>query len=455
MKRLIVKPLMLFILAVAGFQLNGFGATPKDLRIALAQVDIISSAGDFKAAVVKENITPKVPKQLLGYGARLSEGILDSIYHQILILDDGDSKFALVSTDICVLSPATYDEVAKLVEKKFGIARSNFWWSVTHTHSAPEVGAPGLPEAFMGERYQHPIDTNYTDLVIDKLLDGIEKGIQQLAPASLGVGWGHSSANINRRARDIDDVAFLGMNPDGAVDRRIGILKIVHKEDHRLMATVANYAIHGTVLGGQNLLISGDGPGVVAKYVEEKSGAPMLFINGAAGNLAPIYSVYPDARSGRMNMLRRLLGDKIIMASKEILNYEDQVSFSASEMDFLTPMKEGLKWPEALNEYIVDEKGTAKIIKVPVRFLNINDKIGIWASPLELFCEISNEVRERSPFPYTFYYGYTNGWLGYMLTEEEWEYKGYEPTVSPFVPNAATRFGETVLSYLESEMKSK
>tara|TARA_R110002096_G_scaffold754_1_gene4277 strand:+ start:1888 stop:3171 length:1284 start_codon:yes stop_codon:yes gene_type:complete len=412
-------------------------------------------AGDFKAAVVKENITPKVPKQLLGYGARLSEGILDSIYHQILILDDGNSKFALVSTDICVLSPATYDKVAKLVEKKFGIVRSNFWWSVTHTHSAPEVGAPGLPEAFMGERYKHPIDTNYTDLVTSKLLDGIEKGIQQLAPASLGVGWGHSSANINRRARDIDDVAFLGMNPDGAVDRRIGILKIVHKEDHRLMATVANYAIHGTVLGGQNLLISGDGPGVVAKYVEEKSGAPMLFINGAAGNLAPIYSVYPDARSGRMNMLRRLLGDKILMASKEILNYEDQISFSASEMDFLTPMKEGLKWPEALNEYIVDEKGTAKTIKVPVRFLNINDKIGIWASPLELFCEISNEVRERSPFPYTFYYGYTNGWLGYMLTEEEWEYKGYEPTVSPFVPNAGTRFGETVLSYLESELKSK
>tara|TARA_R110002124_G_scaffold55708_6_gene157826 strand:+ start:39097 stop:40380 length:1284 start_codon:yes stop_codon:yes gene_type:complete len=412
-------------------------------------------AGDFKAAVVKENITPKVPKQLLGYGARLSEGILDSIYHQILILDDGNSKFALVSTDICVLSPATYDKVAKLVEKKFGIVRSNFWWSVTHTHSAPEVGAPGLPEAFMGERYKHPIDTNYTDLVTSKLLDGIEKGIQQLAPASLGVGWGHSSANINRRARDIDDVAFLGMNPDGAVDRRIGILKIVHKEDHRLMATVANYAIHGTVLGGQNLLISGDGPGVVAKYVEEKSGAPMLFINGAAGNLAPIYSVYPDARSGRMNMLRRLLGDKILMASKEILNYEDQISFSASEMDFLTPMKEGLKWPEALNEYIVDEKGTAKTIQVPVRFLNINDKIGIWASPLELFCEISNEVRERSPFPYTFYYGYTNGWLGYMLTEEEWEYKGYEPTVSPFVPNAGTRFGETVLSYLESELKSK
>lgn len=60
------------------------------------------------------------------------------------------------------------------------------------------------------------------------------------------------------------------MNPDGPVDRRIGILKIVHQEDHRLMATVANYAIHGTVLGGENLLISADVQGVVSKYVEEK-----------------------------------------------------------------------------------------------------------------------------------------------------------------------------------------
>ncbi|NHE56527.1 neutral/alkaline non-lysosomal ceramidase N-terminal domain-containing protein [Cyclobacterium plantarum] len=415
----------------------------------------ISFAGDFRAAVVKENITPKVSKFLLGYGARQSEGVLDSIYHQILLLDDGQSIFALVSTDICLVSPATYDRVAKLVEQKFGIARTHFWWSVTHTHSAPEVGGPGLPAAFMGERYTHPIDTSYTDLVTSKLLDGIERGIRELSPATLGVGWGHSFANINRRARDIDDIAFLGLNPDGPVDRKIGILKIVHQEDHRLMATVANYAIHGTVLGGQNLLISGDVSGVVSNYVEERSGAPMLFINGAAGNIAPIYSVYPDARSGRLNQFRRLLGDKILKANAEILHYEDQVSFSAAEMEFLTPVKEGLKWPENLNDYLVDATADVKMIKVPARFLNINDKIAIWASPLELFCEISNEVRDRSPFPYTFYYGYTNGWLGYMLTEEEWVYKGYEPTVSPFVPNAGAKFGEAVLSYLQSELKSK
>ena len=55
------------------------------------------------------------------------------------------------------------------------------------------------------------------------------------------------------------------------------------------------------------------------------------------------------------------------------------------------------------------------MVRLPVRFLKINEDIAIWSAPVELFCEISNEIRDRSPFPYTFYFGYTNGWLGYLL----------------------------------------
>src|SRR5690606_13667459 len=126
-----------------------------------------------------------------------------------------------------------------------------------------------------------------------KLLDAIEQGLNQLQPARLGAGWGYSQANMNRRAREIDGRTSLGMNPDGPVDRRIGLLRI-EKEDKTPIALIANYAMHGTVMSGANLHISGDGPGIVAEYVEEQIGAPMLYINGAAGNIAPIYSVYPS-----------------------------------------------------------------------------------------------------------------------------------------------------------------
>ncbi|MEP6596621.1 MAG: neutral/alkaline non-lysosomal ceramidase N-terminal domain-containing protein, partial [Ginsengibacter sp.] len=256
-----------------------------------------SKINGFRASVVKVDISPNTPKQLLGYGARLSTGIHDRIHHRIIALDDGATQFFLVSTEICEMAPSEYDHVAELLQKKLGINPLNFWWSVTHTHSAPEIGMPGLAELFMGDRYKHEVDTAYTSFIEQTLIDGITEARQKLEPAKLGVGWGFSQANINRRAIDADGKGSIGLNPDGAVDRRIGLMRL-EKQDGSPLALIANYPIHGTVLGGENVEISGDAPGIVSEYVEQKIGAPVLLINGAAGNLAPIYSVYPNFESG-------------------------------------------------------------------------------------------------------------------------------------------------------------
>ena len=95
------------------------------------------------------------------------------------------------------------------------------------------------------------------------------------------------------------------------------------------------------------------------------------------------------------------------------------------------------------------------MVKLPVRFLKINNDVAIWSAPVELFCEISNEVRERSPFPFTFYFGYTNGWLGYLPTEEEYKHGGYEvDVVSPYTPVTGRELTESVTAYLQGEMRS-
>src|SRR5690606_32938186 len=205
--------------------------------------------------------------------------------------------------------------------------------------------------------------------------------IEELKPAGLGIGWGYSQANINRRARDIDDKAFLGMNPDGPVDRRIGILKITDPQSGEPMALIANYAIHGTVMGGDNLLISGDAPGVVSTYVEQETGAPLLFINGAAGNIAPIYSVYPSPQAGRLNQFRALLGDKIIEAQERIVANIKDISLQAQELVISTPRKSGLDWPADLGNYSSQTADGNHLINLPVRFLKLNDDIAIWSAP--------------------------------------------------------------------------
>lgn len=430
-------------------------AMPAAFAHPFGNLPVQNNNGIFRAAVVKIDITPNEPKMLLGYNARQSTGVHDRIYHRIVVMNDGTTEFCLVSSDICVISPSEYDHLASLLYQQLGIAPENFWWTLTHTHSAPEVGVPGLPEVFMGDRYKHPVDTAYTHFVEQKIIEGIRQARKQMVKAKLGVGWGHSNANINRRAIDVNGKAGLGMNPDGPVDRRIGLIRI-DNEDGTPLALISNYAIHGTALGSPNLKISGDVPGVVAEYVEEKIGAPMLFVNGAAGDIAPIYSTYPTPGSAHLSQFRVLLGDKILEANKTITTTTNQVQLFASKIIVETPRKDKLDWPSDLGNYTRNIGDGKNLVRLPVGFLKINQDIAIWSLPVELFCSISNEIRDRSPYPYTFYYGYTNGWLGYLPTADQFQYGGYEvETVSPYTTRAEADVNESVLSYLQGDLRVK
>jgi hypothetical protein len=53
------------------------------------------------------------------------------------------------------------------------------------------------------------------------------------------------------------------------------------------LALVWNYAIHGTTLGPRNLHLSGDVMGEASARLERDLGAPVLFVNGAVGDVSP------------------------------------------------------------------------------------------------------------------------------------------------------------------------
>ena len=231
----------------------------------LAQLALLAylpaAAAEFRAAAVKVDITPQTSQWLMGYQARKSTGVYDRIYHRVVAMSAGDQQFYLVASDLCLFSPQVYDEVASDLEREFGIKRTQFWWSVTHTHAAPEVGPPGMYKALLG-RSDHEWDREYAALAKDSLIRAVREARGKLEPARIAFGQGVAMANINRRAKDVDGQVSLGLNPDGPVDRQIGLMRL-ERPDGSLIALVVNYAMHGTVMNGQNLLISGDGPGTV------------------------------------------------------------------------------------------------------------------------------------------------------------------------------------------------
>ena len=406
------------------------------------------AAAEFRAACVQVDITPESPQWLHGYAPRQSTGVHDRIYHRIAALDDGMTTFYLVASDICTVSPSYYDAMAKTLEAETGIKREQIWWSTTHTHSAPHVGPQDLGQLFggtLGDRFSIQHDTAYWDQVTRRLIDGVKEARANLGPAKLGIGVGTAKANINRREWR-DGRVVLGENPEGPVDRQLGLLRL-ERPDGSPMGLIANYAIHGTCLHGGNTQISGDAPGWVSAYVEGKLGVPLLFANGAEGNVAPFPTVGNDITDPRIKSFETTLGDPIIALNESIGETSADVTLQIGGTAIETPRKEGLGWLDALADYatVVDE---VHHVRIPVPTLVINGDTVIWAAPLELFSEIAMNIREASPFDRTMYFGLTNGSLLYLPTAVAFEEGGYEPNVSPYTPRAEGDFTAGVSGYL-------
>ena len=262
----------------------------RSLTLLLALTLALSSArAEFRASTVKVDISPKTPQWLMGYGARQSTGIHDPIFHRIAAMDDGTTQVFIVASDLCLFSPTVYDDFTAELKAETGIEPKQVWWTVTHSHSTPEVGPPGMYDVLLKGRSDHPWNREYLQFIKSSLMAGIKEARAKLEPARIAIGTGMARANINRRARDLDGRISLGLNPDGPTDRQIGLIRL-ERPDGSLLGLITNYAMHGTVLGGSFMQISGDGPGITSAYVEEKLGATTLYVNGAAGNLAPTFS---------------------------------------------------------------------------------------------------------------------------------------------------------------------
>ena len=58
------------------------------------------------------------------------------------------------------------------------------------------------------------------------------------------------------------------------------------------------------------------------------------------------------------------------------------------------------------------------------------------------------DVRNSSRYPYTFFFGLTNGWIGYLPTGEAIREGGYEQSVSPFTERGEDDFRQGVITHM-------
>jgi hypothetical protein len=205
----------------------------------------------------------------MGYGARIgvATGVHDPLHARALVLiPDGGPGVLLLTADLCLITPGQAAGVRREIAEKTGLSPESVLVSCTHTHSGPETGLG----AVMTGRPEPPH--------VARMLEALaETGVEaHRAAAPAGARWGRAEARIGRNRR----------LADGPVDPEILILDVWTPSGAPL-ATLYQYACHGTVLGHDNLEISADWPGAACQRIEEATGAPALFLLGAHADIDP------------------------------------------------------------------------------------------------------------------------------------------------------------------------
>jgi neutral ceramidase len=400
--------------------------------------------GQLRTGAVRVNITPYVGINLSGFGGRTkgSVGIHDDLYANAVVLDDGAAKVGIVSCDLLNLDESSVASIREKAERSTGIDGENILISATHTHSGPLTS----PLRGFGE-----LDREWVSVLEKKIAGAIFMADNELQDARIGAGKGHAEINVNRRERR-DERIVLGVNPGGAIDYEVGVIRIDDAEQNPI-CIIANYACHPVVLGGSNYLISADYPGYAMGLVEQvqRGNAVAMFLNGTAGNLNPIRvgRTFEEAKQ-RGTILGaevvkvcegidtspeielRVAKEKVELRSGELPSEDEleaiirkrksELQSSGREYD---PDREiTLTWAQdALTMVKLGKKSAAVPVEVQILRLGEIILVGI---PGEVFVEIGLGIKEGSPFEHTFVAGYTNGCIGYMPTKEAFQEGGYE-----------------------------
>ncbi len=204
-----------------------------------------------------------------GYGARRepSRAVHDPLFARALVLEHGDQRCAIVSCDLLGMHPYVTLEVRHLASKRAGIAPDGLLLCATHNHAGPA----GLRGGMFSR-----LDEALAGTLAQRVCAAIEEAAGSLQPATLKLG--HAT---------VDTVSMNRRHPDGPIDPLLRVLLVDGEAGP--IATLVNFACHATVLSGENLMLSAEFPGVACRLLQQQTGAPALYLQGACGNINPVW----------------------------------------------------------------------------------------------------------------------------------------------------------------------
>ena len=185
---------------------------------------------DWQAGVARVDTSPMAPVRMAGYASRtsLSQGVAHPLFAKALALADPNGhKVVIVTCDIIALRRSLSERVAKRVESKYGIPRTDLVLFASHTHAGPQLVDPDEP-------LREGLEANavYTHELEGKLVGVVGAALSEMKPASLTYGVGRAHFALNRREPTPKGIK-LGKYPAGPTDESVPILRVRGAEGAR------------------------------------------------------------------------------------------------------------------------------------------------------------------------------------------------------------------------------
>ncbi len=205
-------------------------------------------------------------KAASGEGLRTAYGQRDDLLMDILCVEAGKT-FVFFQLDICIVESEFCDFCKQRLEAAFGLSREQISIACSHTHNSPVVSH--------GMAYDLKPDLRYWELIADKMVSGLREVMKHLETVTITADQHAISGFYNNRNRPNDEhYAYCDE------------LKL-SGEEGKPIVKILNLAVHPTILGAQNKLISADFFGVIRRTLQGYDGYPVMIWNGEAGDSSP------------------------------------------------------------------------------------------------------------------------------------------------------------------------
>jgi len=396
------------------------------------------------------DVTPPVDAALpmSGYSGRKKgfQKIHDHIYARAIVLSDGTHEAAILAWELIGMPEGVWHELSQRISKELGIPADHLILAAEHVHSAPTVAGAYTKGT--------PATIAYTKKLEDAAFNAVKQAKANLQPARFGFGTGKSYVNTNRRERFPDGHWNLGYNPECPSDKTLVVLKF-ESLSGKPIAIFINYAVHGVVMGPNNLQVSGDLPGATSRFVEQyyqgkvstrsdggwdlqlnpqekTSGVVAVWTSGAAGDQNPI--VMDSGEDFTMvNALGRILGEESVRVANDIQSLSSHAEIWGSQRVIDCPGRKLVPGPHSRGEFKFED---APPVNIRLSLLMLNH-IALTGVSGEVLTPIFLHLEKESPFQHTVMVTHANGLSGYIPNDAAYNQVSYEITTTHLKPGCA------------------